>query len=231
MTSLRQNLTELTPELPQGYVLRPAIESDQWLLQKLVWEFQIAEALDFDLRVFSYRVLVLGLLAASLVFQIYVFRSVNSELLRLIVSFGMTYVCVQMATSLYSLLLLLKYSLFGVSSTWERYWVIERDRQIVACVSLVTFKTEASLGYLYVKPEVRSQGLATHLLKHLITKSSIPISLVCKPKMIKFYADLGFVEVPWLNLSPTVKAIYHIFRPHPKLIGFPLVVMQWQTQA
>jgi N-acetylglutamate synthase-like GNAT family acetyltransferase len=220
-------MVDSNAELPQGYILRQAREQDKWMLQKLVWEFQIAEALDFDLRVFSYRLFLLVLLSLGLLIQIWIFQlSDRWQLLKLGLSFGITYTTFYLFKTLYSLFLLLKYSLVGAMLTWSSYWVIECDRTLVGCASLVTYNSDASLGYVFVRPQWRSQGLASYLIKYLMTKTSIPVTLVCKPKMIKFYANLDFIEVPWAGLSYTAQAIYHIFRPHPKLIGIQLIFMR-----
>jgi hypothetical protein len=72
-----------SPPLPQGCELRRAQIQDQWHLQKLVWQFEIEEVLDLDVRIIGYRLLILSVICLVLSLQIYLleFYSIIIKLL------------------------------------------------------------------------------------------------------------------------------------------------------
>jgi len=214
--------------LPQGCVLRKAQAQDKWHLQKLVWAFEIEEVLELDARVIGYKFLILLGVSAILSLQIYLINFFPL-LIKLILVMGIMYTSFAIFTAVNSLVIIFLNILIGATTNWSRFWVIEYKQELVGCASVNFYSKNSSLGYLYIKPQWRNRGLGSYLLQYLIGKSSNPVSLICKPKLVEFYASYGFSTVSWQDLSPIHKIMYGIFRPHPKLIGCPLVLMEYKN--
>jgi GNAT superfamily N-acetyltransferase len=219
-----------TDSLLQGCVLRKAQLQDRWYLQKLVWQFEIEEVLELDARIIGYRLIILLRISLILALQIYLLEF-NSTIIVLILAIGITYTSFLIFTTINDLIIIFLNILIGAVSNWSKFWVIEYQQELIGCASVNFYRKNSSLGYLYIKPQWRNQGLGSYLLKYLIHKSQHPVSLICKPKLVEFYATYGFSEVSWQQLSPNLKIMYGVFRPHPKLIGYPLVLMEYQNAA
>lgn len=219
-----------TSALPQGCVLRKAQIQDKWHLQKLVWQFEIEEVLELDARIIGYRLLILLGISLILSLQVYLLEF-NPIIIKLILTIGIIYTSFLIFTAINDLMIIFLNILIGAVSNWSKFWVIEYKQELIGCASVNFYRKNSSLGYLYIKPQWRNQGLGSYLLKYLILKSHNPVSLICKPKLVEFYATYGFSEVPWHQLSPNLKIMYGVFRPHPKLIGCPLVLMEYQNAA
>ncbi len=217
-----------TTSLPQGCGLRRADAQDKWHLQKLVWQFEIEEVLDLDARVVGYRFLVLFVTSAVLGLQIYLLN-ISPILIQLILALGIFYASFLVFTAINSLVIIFLNILIGAATNWSKFWVIEYEQELIGCASVNFYTKNSSVGYLYIKPQWRNQGLGSYLLKYLVHKSSNPVSLICKPKLVEFYASYGFVSLSWQELTPSLKVMYGVFRPHPKLIGCPLVLMEYQN--
>lgn len=216
-----------TTSLPQGCVLRRAEAQDKWHLQKLVWQFEIEEVLDLDVRVIGYRFLVLLATSAVLGLQIYLLN-ISPILIQLILAQGIIYTSFWVFTAINSLVIIFLNILTGAATNWSKFWVIAYKQELIGCASVNFYTKNSSVGYLYIKPQWRNQGLGSYLLKYLMHKSSNPVSLICKPKLVEFYSSYGFAPIPWQELTPSLKVMYGVFRPHPKLIGCPLVLMEYE---
>lgn len=221
-----------TTPLPQGCVLRQAQAEDRWHLQKLIWQFEIEEVLELDIRVIGYKLLILLGIIIILSIQICLLE-LSPILIKLILIIGIIYTSFAIFTAINSLIIILSNIIIGAAINWSRFWVIvyEQDykQELIGCASVSYYSKKSSLGYLYIKPLWRNRGLGSYLLKHLVHKSPHPVSLVCKPKLVEFYGSYGFLPVSWQELSPTFTVMYGVFRPHPKLIGCPLILMEYQS--
>ncbi len=221
-----------TTPLPQGYVIRQAQAQDKWYLQKLIWQFEIEEVLELDTRVIGYKLLILLGTIIILSLQIYLLEF-SPILIKLILIIGVIYTSFAIFTTVSSVIIILLNILIGAATNWSRFWVIvyqqDYKQELIGCASVNFYSKSSSLGYLYIRPLWRNQGLGSYLLRYLIHKSPNPVSLICKPKLVEFYGSYGFSPVSWQDLSPTLKIMYGIFRPHPKLIGCPLVLMEYQN--
>ncbi|MEC4989278.1 MAG: GNAT family N-acetyltransferase [Oscillatoria sp. PMC 1068.18] len=209
-------------KLPSKCHLRPAHPQDKWQLQKLILEFSLTEALQLDIRIICYRLLVIFWLFKSAPILTVTFsgREILIETILKILIF-------------YNLFYLIWFGLFMILGTWlnwSNYWVVECQKKVVACALLNCYPSNSELAYLYVKPAWRQQNLATCLIQRLVREAPKPLYLVCKPKLVKFYARQGFVKVSWRDLDPLVKAKFSIFQPHPKLWGFPLLMMEYKKR-
>ena len=63
-------------------------------------------------------------------------------------------------------------------------------------MGFITIQGE-SIGWLYVDPNYRNQGVASKLLKHVINKYKLPLSLkvtMSNKKAINLYQKFGFIN-------------------------------------
>ncbi|KAF3888085.1 GNAT family N-acetyltransferase [Scytonema tolypothrichoides VB-61278_2] len=79
-------------------------------------------------------------------------------------------------------------------------WVIECDREIVACAVVKNCQQYSELFRLYVKYSHRNKGLGTCLVKTLLKDVNKPVYVVSVPKALYFYRRLGFVPIPKYRL-------------------------------
>ncbi len=68
--------------------------------------------------------------------------------------------------------------------------------------------------------------LTEYLVRYLIRQATPPIYLLCQPKMVEFYGNIGFVRPAWSELPPQVVKNYSSFRN--SALG---VIMQFTTNS
>lgn len=213
-----------------GYIIRRAEYGDRWALQKLVWQFELEEVLELDIRVIGYKFLSLGIFSLLLGGQVWLIAQMPI-LLQLILAIAMVWIALAIIKLVIQLWAIIVNILLGAILNWSRFWVIAAQQEIIGCGVVTLYGNHASLSYLFIKPLWRQRGLGSYFLKHLLTTTKAHTSLVCKPKLIKFYGNCGFKLIPWQEKSPIHHLIYRLFLPHPKLIGFPLVLMEYRDHA
>ncbi len=215
---MQQNFVEVPLEIS----IRPACYRDKNTIQNLIWEFTFTEALELDLRIIVYRLLCIIILIYSFLiirdFAFPIYGNLVKALVTAAILFNFIYT-IQLFSAMIT----------GIGSNWQRYWVVEKDSQLIACALLNIYSSNSELAYLFVKPAWRRKKIASFLVARLIQESPNPLYLACKPKMMKFYSKFGFMELPWHDLSKPVRNIFNIFQPHPKLWGFPIVIMKYSN--
>ncbi|EAZ92463.1 GNAT family N-acetyltransferase [Crocosphaera chwakensis] len=108
----------------------------------------------------------------------------------------------------------------------EQFWIIELDRQIIACGQLRTFAQAQELGSIVVQKSYRNQGLGTYLTEHLIKISHYPLYLECLGDQLKdFYQRLGFVEVDFDTISSSLQQKFRVTSTIAKWFRLPLYIM------
>ncbi len=106
---------------------------------------------------------------------------------------------------------------------WQQFWVIECDRQVIACGQLRTFAGAQELGSLVVAPQWRDRGLGTFLTQHLVQVASQPVYLECLGrKLAEFYQQRGFSPVAWHDLPKSLRRKFAISRLGAILIRLPV---------
>ncbi len=236
--------------LPPEFVLRKAEAQDCWRLQKLNWQFEIEEVLGLDLRVVGYQFLIIFGLALGLAGQIYL--CFKSPLIISILILSILYTSYRIFLAIISLLEICLNIIFGAILNWSKFWIIEHNQELIGCASMHSYNRNSCLANLFIGRKWRNRGLGSYLLKYLVdlsanssktayskvdlssktasakTASAKSVSLVCKPKLVEFYANYGFKKVAWTEISPNLKRIYKSLSPHPKFFGFPLVLMEYK---
>lgn len=219
-------MNEQELSLPAECVLRKAKETDKWKILKIVQEFILTEALEFELRLLGFRFLIVLGLSLLLLLQIWLVLIDSSLRLGLILT--SVYTALMVFSQTLYLFTLIIFPFIEPLINWQRYWVVEYNQLLVACVALNSYSTHSELCYLFVKSAWRSQGIGSYLVKHIIQEAAPPLYLVCKPKLLQFYTLMGFLQIPWENLPGIIKSNFNIFRPHFKLTGYPLFIMEHQ---
>lgn len=223
-------MTEQPPSLPPGCIIRPAREREKWFIQKLLLQFTTSEALVFDLRIIIFNFLIWLLLGFFFIINIKLWTLLKYFI---VIKFFLEATIIFLFISLFLLtfgiiLFLLSIFTYGLVN-WSRFWVIECNGSLVACGELHCATTHSMLYYLFVTPVWRSQKLGSCLVKRLVQEAVQPLYLVCKPKLVQFYSQLGFVIVPWDELPPPLQANFNIFKIDTKLAGISWAVMRYQS--
>jgi GNAT superfamily N-acetyltransferase len=221
-------MEQLPIDISPGCILRAGSQGDRWQLQKLVLRFIKEEVLGFDLRIFAFYLLSLSGYTILLKIQLFLLFRIESVF----------FASVMLITIIYNIILIfatflesgryLIYIFTEPLSNWRNYLVVERDRQIIACVALGRSRTHSTIYHLFVQSPWRHQGLGSLLIYHAIDRAYFPLYIICKPKMISFYTNLGFVAVTWQELPKQIQPKFKIFKPSIKLWGYPLILMQYQ---
>lgn len=112
---------------------------------------------------------------------------------------------------------------------WQQFWVIECNKQLIACGQLRNFSGAQELGSLVVLPAWRSRGLGSFLTQHLITQATQPLYLECLgEKLAQFYSRFGFVAISFEELPRSLKRKFGLSQLAKKLIKVPVVFMKYQ---
>ena len=215
--------------IPKGCVLRPYYSANKGLIQKLVWEFIKAEATGFFVRRLGYRLLIVLGLILTIIIQVGMFAVESmtfSSFLQPAMKWNFILILVFTGALMGEFLLIFR----GALLNWKNYWLIECNSRLVAYGAVSNYKTHSVISNVYVKPDWRDKGLDSSLVRHLIQQSTKPLYLVCKPKMIQFYENFGFVQVPWQELPSPMRVKLKRFRPNAKLRIFPFVILQYRAK-
>jgi N-acetylglutamate synthase-like GNAT family acetyltransferase len=223
-------MTEQPPSLPPGCIIRPAREREKWLIQKLLLQFTTSEALAFDLRIILLNLLILLLLGLFFVINIKLWILLKYFILiKFILGATIVFLFISLVVLTFGIILFLLSIFTYALVNWSRFWVIECNGTLVACGELHSSTTHSMLYYLFVTPVWRSQQLGSCLVKRLVQEAVQPLYLVCKPKLVQFYSQLGFVIVPWHELSSPLQASFNIFKIDSRLTGISWAVMRYQS--
>ncbi len=192
-------------------VLRPARQEDCWALQRFVLALIWTEALGFDLRILTLRIVTVLALAAIAGLQIWLFKQSPDPAIQSI--FAVTLFCTALVAigSIGTVLLYILLIPLEPLINWSMYRVAECDGSPVGCGALAGYKDFCVLYHLFVQPARRRQSLASNLVRQLLEESHLPVYLVCKPKMVPFYTRLGFTLANWTQLPSNVRRHFKDF--------------------
>uniref|UniRef100_A0A832H1R2 N-acetyltransferase n=1 Tax=Oscillatoriales cyanobacterium SpSt-402 TaxID=2282168 RepID=A0A832H1R2_9CYAN len=210
-------MADFCDSLPPTCIVRPARQTDRWVLQQLVLGLIWSEALGFDLRIVAYRIGKIGLLSAVVGLNAWLLRELRPPALQSVVLATMLYAALW---AIASILILLFYVLLIPTEplfNWSMYWVVEHNQRPVACAALSHFGDFCVLYHVVVEKQWRRRSLATCLIRQFMKDVQQPIYLVCKPKLIDFYARLGFMSVSWKHLSKPLKTHFKDFEIDRKI--------------
>ncbi len=123
---------------------------------------------------------------------------------------------------------------------WQQFWVIECNRNLVACGQLRNFSGAQELGSLVVASAWRGRGLGTLLTQHLINTATQPLYLECLgERLAQFYSRFGFVPIFFEDLPQfprtsglsTLKGKFRFSQLAKKLLRVPVVFMEYQGNS
>jgi N-acetylglutamate synthase-like GNAT family acetyltransferase len=197
----------------------------------MIWQFTSEVGIALDLRLFGYAIFRIGLVLLALGLQLQVRPLIKMVDVRFIL--GMTSVAtaglgIYLTSRVMGQLVM---RLFGVLLSWSQFQVIERDGAILGCALLNSYTAHCELAYVFVVPLHRHQGLGSRIVQTLVQQSTQDIYLACKPEVVAFYKQQGFLVQTWPELPISVKRCFQLFRPHPRLWGFPLCFMWKPTMG
>ncbi|NEQ32998.1 MAG: GNAT family N-acetyltransferase [Leptolyngbya sp. SIO4C5] len=114
---------------------------------------------------------------------------------------------------------------------WQQFWLIEQQRQVVACGQLRQFEQAQELGSLVVDPAHRRLGLGTHLTQHLIQQANQPLYLECLgDRLGHFYQRLGFVTASWETMPAAIQRKFRLSRWAARWLNLPLQILEYPQQ-
>ena len=194
-----------SPTLPPNCTIRPAVKADRWVLQRLVLQLIWTEALGFDLRVISYRMIQILLLVTLVALEVWLVKQTTSP------QWQSVFLAILIFTTVWAiaacLVLILYIVLIPIEPlfNWSMYWVVECNHHAVACAA-VSWSHEVGVMYhVVVAVNWRRQRLASSLLHQLVGTTKTPLYLVCKPALVPFYRQFGFEPIAWKQLSQPLK--------------------------
>lgn len=211
--------------LPTHCLVRSARKSDRWMLQKFVLKLIQSEALGFDLRIIICRLLKIGCLGLFAALQQLILMHTQSLLLQssliLLLFCTMLWAIAQAGILILHLVLIPTEPLFN----WSLYQVVECEGVPVGCAALASYERFCVLYHVYISSAWRQKRLGARLIKQIISQAEQPTYLVCKPQMHQFYTRLGFVDIPWKQLSAPLKAHFKDFDRDRQLSGIAWKIM------
>ncbi|MFN3579682.1 MAG: GNAT family N-acetyltransferase [Pseudomonas sp.] len=86
----------------------------------------------------------------------------------------------------------------------QKLWTLQSD-DLLACLCLQPVQSGHWLTGLFVAPEYRGQGLATHLLEAIRKQASGPLWLFCSPELQALYTRCGYAPATELPESLAAK--------------------------
>lgn len=121
---------------------------------------------------------------------------------------------------------------FGLD--WRRFWLaVDRDNRLLACGQVKRLPDGSrELASIASQPRARGQGIASALVRRLITLNDPPLFLICAAALVPFYRRFGFVEIPLDDMPPDLarrwRAAENVRRAVKSLHG--VVVMRLDRQ-
>ncbi len=216
-------MNKISFELPEGVTIEKAQSQDKWILTRLVWRFLIEEVLEFELRVIGFQLLIILVLFILLKIM---FKLVFLNPL----FFGGSIVIIY--TIIYKFFYIFWWLIISWTNplwNWSTYWLVKYENIIIGCCKLSEGAEYSTISSVYIHPNWRNRKLGSALIKFMVNQSEKTVYLICKPKLLAFYTNLGFNKLNWdNNLSLPLKTQFNIFSPHPKLWGFPLFLMEYE---
>ncbi|MEC4990631.1 MAG: GNAT family N-acetyltransferase [Oscillatoria sp. PMC 1068.18] len=126
-------------------------------------------------------------------------------------------------------LLVLQALLDPTQIRWQQFWVIESEGKIIACGQLRSYSKTQELGSIIVKSAWRGQGLATYLVKHLISQATQPLYLECLgAKLASFYTRFGFEPISFSELPASLKSKFRLSNLAKTSLRIPVIFMQYR---
>ena len=218
-------MNEISFELPECVTIEKAQAQEKWNLTRLVWRFLLEEVLEFELRVVGWKLIkILGLLIPLII----MFKLLAFSPLLLVGIIAIIYTIIAM---IFNIFLWLGISWTNPLWSWSQYWLVKYENMIIGHGTLLEGAEYSTISYVYIHPNWRKRKLGSALIQFMVNQSQKTVYLICKPKLLTFYTNLGFNKLNWHNLSLPLKQRFNIFMPHPKLWGFPLFLMKYEKSA
>ena len=222
--------------LPKGCRIRPADPDDKADLKKLLWEFIVTEGvglyfqqfiyipillfaalvsigiawiLNVDIRILGSLVGLILLVIIYIIWWIFIQPGLNWERYLVIECNFRLVACGKIETHpTYSRLnyLYVKPESGDYPETSTKssdYWENSAKRDYAQ----LTAKRDDSES-----SAKRDSALTEYLIRYLIQQANPPIYLLCQPKMVKFYANIGFARPSSSELPPQVAKRYSSFK-------------------
>ena len=91
------------------------------------------------------------------------------------------------------------------------YWIVARNRKLVAYAKMTSRGAHTVLKSLYVARTYRRRGIGSTLVRHLLRHSALPMYLfwpnLSDPKVLSFYTKLGFQPPQESEVTPEIAVL------------------------
>ncbi|MBZ8180905.1 GNAT family N-acetyltransferase [Oscillatoria salina] len=129
-------------------------------------------------------------------------------------------------------LLVLQAMLDPTQIRWQQFWVIESEGEIIACGQLRAIANIQELGSIIVKSRWRGQGIATYLIKYLISQATQPLYLECLgARLASFYTRFGFEAISFSELPASLKSKYRLSHLAKTILRVPVTFMKYRQSS
>lgn len=109
---------------------------------------------------------------------------------------------------------------------WRNFVIAELDGEIVGIGQVRTAPRCHELGSLFVREDLRGQGIAALLIETLLAGETGDVYLECRAEMYPYYARFGFERIPWHRAPMPLKAKAGLMIPLAALSGVKGGVMR-----
>lgn len=109
-----------------------------------------------------------------------------------------------------------KYKVRGRANKQDQIWVAYKNNDIIAACRLQTKGCLLLLSTVFVAPLYRANGVATSLLRALLSEQSQPIYTFAYQNLSDFYRALGFNQV--LTYTAPLLALFNAYQ-HRNIIA------------
>ena len=121
---------------------------------------------------------------------------------------------------------------FGLD--WRRFWLAVdcRDR-LLGCGQVKRLPDGSrELASIATQPQTRGQGVASAVVRMLISQAPPPLYLMCASPLAPFYRRFGFVEIPYPEMPPDLARRWRMVETWRRLIKtlHPVRVMRLDQQ-
>jgi N-acetylglutamate synthase-like GNAT family acetyltransferase len=116
---------------------------------------------------------------------------------------------------------------------WRRFLVaVDREGKLIGCGQVKPHADGSrELASIAVRPKWRKRGVASEIIRRLMTDDGPPLWLMCRSELAGFYRRYGFVSIEDAGRMPRYfRRVYRLAAAAARLLpgDNPMAVMAWE---